>query len=157
MDEPSRYDPPRLGCQGCAATGILGVLLAWCLLLSTCVSEVVVARTTSPDGRVVATVTEVDAGATVDFAYDVRVFRNWPWHWDYSVARLYGAVRSECAYGVDLKWIGSDTLMISYKEAKDADIKKSIDLIGRTIKIVHRPGVDTSSVPCGAMEADGAR
>lgn len=132
--------------------GSLGLVLFFCLLLTMCVRQVEVARVRSPDSRLVASVFEINAGATTDFAYEVNVARNWPIRWDHAVAGFYGAGRSDCAYGVNLRWIGNDTLMITYKDAKSTDVDQSAQLLGRKVRIVAKSGVNDPTAPCGGME-----
>jgi hypothetical protein len=111
-----------------------------------------VTRVKSPDGSLLARVFEINGGATTDFAYEVNVSRNWPIHWDHAVAGLYGAGRSDCACGVNLRWIGNDTLLITYKDAKSTDVDQAARLLGRTVRIITKSGINDSTAPCGGME-----
>ena len=148
----SSYEAPRLGWRGCAGFGILGLIFAMCFLVSTCVSTVEVMRATSPDGAITARVFEVNGGATTDFSYVVYINRNWPIRWNHQVAGYYGAGRSSCAYGVNVKWVGNDTLLITYKDAKSAFVEPTVTLFGRTIHTISRAGIDDPTAPCGGME-----
>jgi hypothetical protein len=109
-------------------------------------------RAVSPDGRLTASVFEINGGATTDFAYEVDVSRRWPIHWDHAVAGFYGAGRSNCAYGVNIRWADRDTLLITYKDAKSTDIDHAAHLFGRTVRVAVKAGVDDPSAPCGGME-----
>lgn len=132
--------------------GALGVILGLALVLETCVSRDEVARVVSPDGKMIARVVEVNAGATTDFLYTIHLRRNWPVPlWDYQVADLYGAVRSDCAYGVNLRWQDHQTLVLEYLEAKEASFDRSVDVLGQTVKILPEAGVQDSAAPCGGM------
>jgi len=111
-----------------------------------------VTRAKSPDGSLIASVFEINAGATTDFAYEVDVGRNWPIRWDHAVAGFYGAGRSDCAYGVNLRWISSDTLLITYKDARSTDVDRAVQLVDRTVRIIAKSGVDDPTAPCGGME-----
>ena len=152
MDAAPDYNFTRLGRKGCLVIGVLGLVCGFCLLLTTCVSRVEVTRAKSPDGNLVASVFEINGGATTDFAYEVEVSRNWPIHWGHAVASLYGAGRSDCAYGVNLSWIGNDTLLITYKDAKSTDVEGTARLLGQTVKIKTKSGVSDPNASCGGME-----
>jgi hypothetical protein len=145
------FDPPRLGRGGCCGLGVLGMVFGVCLLLDTCVSNVEVSRIVSVDGRLVATVTETNGGALTDFGYRVEVARNWPIGWPTTAAYLYGATRSDCAYGVNVRWIDDDTLSIDYQQAKDADVADRIGVLGRSVRVVARSGVTDPTAPCGGV------
>ncbi len=69
-------------------------------------------------------------------------------------SRVYGATRSDCAYGVNVSWLANDKLMISYKTARSKDVKQTIHLLGRTVQVVVRAGVDDPTARCGGMEDD---
>lgn len=151
------YDPPRLGPRGCLGFVALGLVFSVCTLLGTCVSRVEVARVLSPDKSLVASVIETNGGATTDFGYEVDVARNWPIYWTHAVAGFYGAGRSDCAYGVNLRWLGSDTLLITYKDAKSADVDRVTHLLGRSVRVVAKAGVNDATAPCGGMEYSQGR
>lgn len=152
MEARSKYNAPRLGRNGCLGIGVLGLAFCFVLLLSTCVSRVEVMRAQSPDGSLTATVFEINGGATTDFAYEIAVARNWPIHWDHAVAGLYGAGRSDCAYGVNIRWIDNNTLMIAYKDAKSVDLDRAAQLLGREVRIIAKSGINDPAAPCGGME-----
>jgi hypothetical protein len=152
MSKDGTYDPPRLGNKGCAGVAVLGVIFGTVALLDACVSRDEVARAVSPDGTILARVVEVNGGATTDFLYTVHVRRNWLFPlWDYQVADLYGAGRSECAYGVNLRWEDNRTLAIEYLDAKDVNIDRALSVLGHRINVVPRPGVVDEAAPCGGM------
>lgn len=151
MDGRTTNDPPLLVKKASGYIAVLGFVICIWLLISTCVSRAIVAQVKSPDGSLFATITEVN-GATTDVRYEVDVSRNWPLLWHGSVADFYGAVRSDCAHGVIVNWIGDRTLLISYKSAKSADAHSSADALGQTVQIITRAGVNDPSTPCGGME-----
>ncbi|MEJ7932936.1 hypothetical protein WG907_01530 [Sphingobium sp. AN558] len=111
-----------------------------------------VMKAQSPDGALVATVTEINGGATTDFAYEINIARRWPIYWDHAVAGLYGAVRSDCAYGVNIRWADSNNLHITYKDATFVDIDRIAHFWGRDVRIVATGGINDTSAPCGGME-----
>jgi hypothetical protein len=143
---------PRLGATGCAGTALLGLALCACLILGTCVSKVEVGKAASPDGRFTARVFEINGGATTDFAYEVDVARSGPVYWDHAVAGFYGAVRSDCAYGVNVRWSNSTTLLLTYKRAKAVDVDPSLRIGGEEVRIIVKGAVDDPEAPCGGME-----
>ena len=142
----------RLGRGGCLGIGILVFIFLACLLLTTCVSRAEVMSAKSPDSGLMATVVEINGGATTDFAYEVNIARNWPLRWNRPIAGFYGAGRSNCAYGVNIHWTDDHTLLITYKEAKSTDVDQAVQMFGRTVHIVAKGGVDDPTAPCGGME-----
>ena len=151
MTDKLPHEQRRPGLAGCLITVVM-LLFSCALLLSSCVSRVEVTRLASPDGVLVARVTEINGGATTDFAYRVDVSRDWPVRWSQDVAYYYGAGRSECAYGVNVAWAGNNDLIISYLDAQSADIIPSVRVAGRTVRIISKSGVDDPSAPCGGVE-----
>jgi hypothetical protein len=109
-------------------------------------------RAVSPDGELTARLFEANSGATTDFGYQVDVERNSLLPWRHTVAGFYGAARSDCAYGVNIGWSGNDTLLLSYRDARSADVDSTAKVFGRTVHILSRAGVNDPSAPCGGME-----
>jgi hypothetical protein len=113
-----------------------------------------VARVTSPSKQVDAVLVEMNGGATTSFDYNVYVVpkgrsvsRS-----DAQVANLYGAVRSESAYGVDLKWDGTNRLAGEYLSAEHSEILKDrITVVGEEITITLRSNIKNSAAPSGGM------
>lgn len=122
------------------------------LLMRACVSEEVVARTISPEGTFETILVETNGRATTSFGYSVRVrpvrglLRPWK-----EVGGFYGATRSECAYGVNLRWYGARSLRLEYLEAKSVTVDPSVKVAGSTITLTLAPGVVDRSAPCGGM------
>jgi hypothetical protein len=131
---------------------VVGALLGLYLLLGVFVSSVEVMHATSPDGDLSARVVEVNGGATTDFGYRIDVARNWPIRWHRTVASLDGAGRSDCAYGVNIRWANNNILLITYKDAKRAYVHSSVNIFGRTVRIISRSGIDDAGAGCGGME-----
>lgn len=117
-------------------------------------SKVEVGSAWSPDKSTVATITEINGGATTSFGYVIKVQnKNQIISFSKEVANLYGAVRSSCAYGVDLEWESDEVLLIKYLEARNADLNsEKIKIGGRTITIKLVPNITNPSAPCGGME-----
>ncbi len=136
--------------EGCIALSLLFVVMFPILLLDACISRTVVARAVSPDGKVVARLIEINGGATTDFAYAVKVSRKWP-RWEHQVADFYSAVRSDCAYGVNLRWADNQTLVLEYLKAERAHFEPAVEVAGRRIRIVPKPDTSDPGAPCGGM------
>ena len=128
------------------------IVLFLCILLSTCVSNVKVMEAASPDGALKARVVEGNGGATTDFGYSIVLDRASFPHWEQRVAYFYAAHRSDCAYGVNIRWSDNDTLVVSYLDARSADVSGSARLFGRKVQIVSHSGVTDPHAPCGGME-----
>jgi hypothetical protein len=115
-------------------------------------SSVQVASAKSPNGHVEAIVAETNGGATVDFGYEISV-RSSPSGAPTRVASLYGAIRSEQAYGVNLVWVGERTLEIQYLRAKSAKLERgAVTLDGQSFAVRLKPGLLDASAPAGGME-----
>jgi hypothetical protein len=129
-------------------TGIFSaaILLAAC---DAVVSKDEVVKLASPDGRLVAHLYETNGGATTDFGYVITVSETSADR-GYKVASLYGAGRSDCAYGVNLRWTGNDQLLAEYLDAKSAEFHNA-DINGKKIIVTPRTGVTDPNAPCGGM------
>ena len=67
-------------------------------------------------------------------------------------ASLYAAVRSDSAYGVNLRWTGADELVVEYQTARQVALRDSAVTLGpRTVHVVLRPGVADPQAPGGGM------
>jgi hypothetical protein len=114
-----------------------------------------VARVSSPSGQVDAVLIEGNGGATTSFGYQVYVVpggKKVSRKRDAAVASFYGAIRNESAYGVDLKWDGTDTLASEYLRAKHSQIMKdAVTVAGQQIAITLRSNINNSTAPSGGM------
>jgi len=112
-----------------------------------------VARVTSPNGKYDAVLFESNGGATTSFWYDIYIIEKGESAWFYDpVANLYGAVRSNQAYGVNLVWSDSQTLTIEYLNAKNETIffeQTKVDT--DVIKVKLANGIYDSESPSGGM------
>lgn len=114
-----------------------------------------VAWATAPDRRIHAILSETNGGATTSYAYVVELHA--AGHRGDAPIRagsLYGAVRSLCAYGVDLHWSDPSTLELRFESAKRVDVPPSVIVDGRRIRIVARDGQVNAAAPCGGMAAN---
>jgi hypothetical protein len=112
-----------------------------------------VARVLSPSQKAEAVLIEINGGATTSFGYRVYVVKNRSSILSYKpVANLYGAVRNDHAYGVNLKWYNSTELRIEYFTAKSASLDVSKVKIGaEIINVQLRSGVNDPLAPTGGM------
>jgi hypothetical protein len=68
------------------------------------------------------------------------------------VATLYGAIRNQQAYGVNLRWLSNSELGIQYLKAKQARIVNSSPAIGaKELQIILQSGIADPSAPPGGM------
>lgn len=113
-----------------------------------------VVRVASPGGDVEGVVLESSGGATTSYSYRVHVVGKGKAvkEGDAAVARLYGAVRNDSAYGINLKWPSDSVLVIEYFKAQSIQAKQdSVSLGEKKIQVVLRDGVMDSSAPTGGM------
>lgn len=111
-----------------------------------------VARATAPDGTVDAVLLETNGGATTSFGYEIHVVPHGAERSANPVATLYGAIRSERAYGANLDWESPSSLAVRYLSAKSANLHHSRATVsGITIQITLRAGETDASAPAGGM------
>lgn len=150
----------RGGCftRGLIATVVV-LVLAFVLLGKLLVSDVQVSSIASPDRRLVATVREIDGGATSDFAYRVDI-RPKGWTWYQAPRRAfwgYGVIRSDCAYGVTVGWRSNTALEVRFlsvnsgKPQRDIEVVNRVAIDGRIITVTAVPGRVDPTAPCGPM------
>lgn len=110
-------------------------------------------RVTAPGGALDAVVVETNAGAAASFGYEVHVVpTGGPAREDAHVARLYAAVRSDSAYGVNVRWLSADELRIQYLSADDATIRDSLVAVGsRRVRVALDSGITDSLARSGGM------
>jgi hypothetical protein len=114
-----------------------------------------VARVSSPDGTLEAALHEANGGGATSFAYKVYVVTagRQPFMLvERPVANFYGAVRSNRAYGVNLKWEGPNSLAVEYFRSQTASKAADTVHVGdREVGIVLREGVSDADAPPGGM------
>ncbi len=121
-------------------------------------SRVDVLSVVSLDRDFTASVTEVNGGATTSFGYVIKVKNKNQNSSATEVANLYGAVRSDCAFGVDLEWQPNNVLLIKYLEAKNVTFPANkIQIDDQTVIIKLIAGISNKSAPCGGMEENLTR
>ena len=111
-----------------------------------------VASAKSPDGRVIAKLIEVNAGATTSFQYLVTLSEEGTTTEPYEVASLYGSVRNSSAFGANLRWTSPQELTVEYLEAKSAELlRPKVTLPSGEVAVVLRPNVTDANAPAGGM------
>jgi hypothetical protein len=136
---------------------LLVAVAAW-LPLSGCFfgepSRDEVARSMSPDGQTLAVLLETNGGATTSFGYEVEL-RSASGETEEAVfaASLYDANRSDCAYGVNLRWLSPTELGLEFENAKQIRIVQDIQVGANSIIVSALPGVTDDGAPCGGMLA----
>ena len=121
------------------------------LLLSGRISRDEVARVASPAAGLDAVLIEINGGATTDFAYSVVLEEPGWFGASEEVASLYAAHRSDCAYGVNLRWAGPNRLLIEYQDAGRAEAHPAT-IGGQQMGVELKPGVTDPTAPCGGMD-----
>lgn len=120
-------------------------------LICGCTSRDQVVRVTSPDGQVDALVFESDCGAIRDVMDEVWVVPRGSRHGD-EVAWFDDAVRSERAWGVNVKWDSAHHLVIEYLSAGQAKLlmQKAV-IAGQDVQISMHDGISDPLAPAGEM------
>lgn len=109
-----------------------------------------VSHVASPSGNFVATVIEINGGATTSFGYEVRIARKGSNNTGTEVASLYGAVRNDRAYGVNLRWVSDQELHVEYLTAESAEVLPFRRFV-LPVRIILESGISDSSAPPGGM------
>jgi hypothetical protein len=136
------------------AISLIALLLAGCSGLFDAASREEVAWANAPDRRTHAILLETNGGATTSFGYIVELHpAGHQGETPVNAGSLYGATRSECAYGVDLRWLDPSILELRYESAKQVSVPKSVIVGGRRIHIVTHGGRVNTAAPCGGMLA----
>lgn len=127
-------------------------MLAGCSDLFVAPSHGEVAWANSPDGLTHAILSETNGGATTSYGYKIELHPA-PHEGEEPVpaGRLYGATRSECAYGVNLRWLSPTELALEFSEADSLDVPAKVKVGDRGITITARAGVSDTEAPCGGM------
>lgn len=129
------------------------VALTLSLVLAACglVSRDEVAKAPSPDGRLEAVLIETNGGATTSFGYEIWL-RQTDGRSGEEVAYLYGAIRSESAYGANLRWTNDGQLSIEYLKAQMERLdKQTVTIGGREVHVALKPQIADPNAPSGGM------
>lgn len=130
------------------------LMLAGCFDLFGSPGREEVAWSNSPDGLTHAILLETNGGATTSYGYEVELHPA-PHRGEEPVpaGRLYGATRSGCAYGLNLRWMSPTKLALEFGEADNVDVPSRVNVGGRAMAITARSGVADPNAPCGGMAA----
>jgi hypothetical protein len=141
----------------CARNGVLPLafLVLGCKNTKSPTHEV--AHVVSPNGKVLAVLTETNEGATTSFGYEVSVAPKDTEKF-HPVASLYGAIRNEQAYGVNLSWLDNHILQVQYLRAKAVEnLSNSINVDGQEVEVHLQSGVEDPNAPSGGMQYNIAK
>lgn len=98
---------------------------------------------------------ELNGGVTTSFAYEVHVVPTGKKPIEVrgaELANLYGSVRSESAYGANLRWQDDRTLVVEYLEARNAQLNHpTLEINGTTVTLKLQSGVIDPAAPPGGM------
>jgi hypothetical protein len=130
------------------------------LLLTSCIdlfgnpSRDEVAWANSPDQRTHAILIETNGGATTSYGYLVELHPGG--HGGeppVQAGNLYGATRSACAYGVDLRWRSPNNLALRFDSAEQIDVPATVVVGGKRIRLTVERGTVNPNAACGGMAA----
>jgi hypothetical protein len=112
-----------------------------------------VVRITSPSQSHDAVVIETNGGATTSFGYEVHVVpRGQQPSSSSEAAFLYGAVRNDDGYGVNLHWRGDDMVVVEYLSARQiTQHTADLEVAARRIRVFLVSGVRDDKAPPGGM------
>ena len=137
-----------------AYTLVASLMLTGCFDLAGSPSREEVAWANSPDGLSHAILLETNGGATTSFGYEVELHPA-PHQGEEPVpaGKVYGATRSGCAFGVNLRWVSPTELALEFAQADNIAVPETVKVGGRSITITARSGVSDANAPCGGMAA----
>ena len=134
---------------------ILGLCLSSCLGPLAEVTQDEVGRVPNQTGTIDAVLFETNGGATTSFGYRVFVVprgKQVDPAVDSAVVGLYAAVRSDSAYGVNLRWASANELGVEYLSAQQTVVHDSIFTVGQQpLRITLRSGISDPRAPGGGM------
>jgi hypothetical protein len=114
-----------------------------------------VASVTSPDGTTRAILFETNGGATTAFGYEIKLRRARAGTDDTVAAgELYGATRSDCSWGVNLRWSSPTELVVEFMEADQTKLPAQVQIGNKSVVVTQRSGVSDEAAPCGGMLAN---
>jgi hypothetical protein len=126
------------------------LMLTGCNLLGD-VSRDQVATVVSPDGATRAILFETNGGATTSYGYEIELA---PLSQDGEVVaagRLLGAARSQCSWGVNMRWLSSTELAIDFQEADRTELPTQVEVGAKSVRLTERSGQSDQTAPCGGM------
>jgi hypothetical protein len=140
------------GSLAALAVGWIVLIMYFLFLLAGELSKDEVARAISPTGKVDAVLLETNGGATTSFGYEIYTVEHRAQPSGSPAVSLYGAIRSQHAYGANLKWTSPDSVAVEFLSAKSAKIEKPVVSVGtQTVHLVIHEGVLDNAAPSGGM------
>ena len=132
---------------GAAAALTFALLVAACDLNGP-PSREQVAWAKSPDGLTHAILIETNGGATTPFGYLVELHpADHQGQAPVRAVRLMSAT-SQCARGVELRWLDPGTLALRYVSASRIDMKHSVAVGNKTVRIVAQKETRNPAASC---------
>ena len=106
----------------------------------------------SPNGKLTAILVETNGGGTTSFGYFVQLAPSENLNKVQTVASLYGAQRSEQAFGANLRWRSDGELAVEFMSATSADLlNASASVGGVTVRTALHSGIKDETAPAGGM------
>lgn len=135
------------------------IILAPLLMLTGCdltgeVGRDRVAAVTSPDGATRAILFETNGGATTSYGYEIELAPASQGGEVVAAGQLFGAARSQCSWGVNLRWLSPTELAVDLKEADRTEIPMRVEVGVKSVTITERYGISDEAAPCGGMLAN---
>ena len=131
------------------------LLLCSCFDLAGEPSSDEVATVTSPDGAIRALLFETGGGATTAFGYKIELQSAAQGAGNAVAAgKLYAAARSDCSWGVNLRWTSPTKLVVEFMDADQVKLPALVQIGAQSVEIVQRSGVSDDTAPCGGMLAN---
>jgi len=113
-----------------------------------------VSSVTSPDGNIRASLFETNSGATTSYGYEMELVRtDLAGERPVEAGTLYGAIRSSCSYGTNLRWLSPDQLEVEFLKADKVALPNTVKVGDKTVRITTKEGVSDDNAPCGGMFA----
>jgi hypothetical protein len=126
-----------------------------------------VQRVKSPDQKYDVVVAEENGGATTSFNYLVYILpsggllqRHHAWGTEpqmIQIGSLYGAIRNEQAYGLNVHWSNSNTVVLECLKADRVNVPTKARLQGKDFSIVYNSQTLDPLAPPGGMDYNNNR
>jgi len=111
-----------------------------------------VSRVTAPRGDIEAVLIETNGGATTSFGYEIFVVPRGTKASGTPAAFLYGALRSQRAYGVNLRWLSDSNLDVEFESTQSAKLGVPLVFVAnRNIHVELKANVTDPKAPPGGM------
>lgn len=123
------------------------------ILANSFTSDDEVYRELSPSGDFEIIVVEGNGGAISSFWYNVYIVKRGSSInlFSSNVAYYYGALRNDCAYGINVGWESENIVLIEYYSSEISELETSIIIDDKKIKIVSNNNVVDEFAPPGGM------